>query len=111
MQRYSNPEVFLCPYYNVPGISNPKMSMAKEGVDKALPSSPASAIPQGLIRLTTRAPARSSASTPSSSPSSSRDNSLSPEPSSSLAPDAPRSDSERKADDYERIFDEMIDAE
>ncbi|PIL29707.1 hypothetical protein GSI_08145 [Ganoderma sinense ZZ0214-1] len=107
MQRYTNPEVFLCPYYNVPGISNPKMHMAKEGLAKSLPPSPDSAAsPQDL---TTLAPVQPSASTQSPSPSSSRDNSLSPEPSSPV-PDA-GSDSDRKKDDYERIFEELIDAE
>lgn len=46
-----------------------------------------------------------SAQNSSSSPSSSRDNSLSPEPS------LPDSDPKRKADDYKRIFEELIDAE
>ncbi|KAM5536679.1 hypothetical protein V8D89_009606 [Ganoderma adspersum] len=105
MQRYSNPEVFLCPYYNLPGISNPKMHMAKEGRNKAVPPSLSfRGTPQGL---TTQTPVRPSASAQnsSSSPSSSRDNSLSPEPSS------PNSDPERKVDDYKRIFEELIDAE
>ena len=48
---------------------------------------------------------QASAQNSSSSPSSSRDNSLSPEPSS------PDSDPKRKADEYKRIFEELIDAE
>ncbi len=118
MQRYSNPEVFLCPLYNAPGISNPKMHISEEG-RKTLRSSPGSGSTQGL---TTQTPVWPSvrphfsvrhgpelsltkflqASTQSSSP---QNNSPSSEPSSS------DSDSDRKVDDYDRIFEELINAE
>ena len=52
MQRYSHPEVFLCPYYNVPGISNPKMHISEEGFDQPPRFSPAFGASQGLTTLT-----------------------------------------------------------
>ena len=27
MQRYSHPDVFLCPSYNLPGVADPKMNL------------------------------------------------------------------------------------
>ncbi|KAI1785468.1 hypothetical protein LXA43DRAFT_1100253 [Ganoderma leucocontextum] len=91
MQRYSNPDVFLCPTYNVPGIANPKMHISEDGRPDKTPR-----YYPGLGSLTTPW-------SPSSSPSS--PNSPSPEPSS------PDSDYDRKVQDYDRIFEELINVE
>ncbi|KAI8992882.1 hypothetical protein BD414DRAFT_288516 [Trametes punicea] len=94
MQSYSHPDVFFCPLYNPPGVSDPLSSIMSGGSEPSS-SSPFSSPPMSPS---------SGPSTPgssSSTPSSSREGSLSP-PTSPSPPSASREGS-KKLQKYRRM--------
>ncbi|KAI0820049.1 hypothetical protein BC628DRAFT_935574 [Trametes gibbosa] len=95
MQSYSHPDVFLCPLYNPPGVSDPISSIIS-GESELWPSS-GSSTPK-TSRSTS--PATSSYSTPPTSP----ENSPSPPSTPSRSPQTPASmDESKKLQNYRRM--------
>ncbi|KAH9859124.1 hypothetical protein C2E23DRAFT_716696 [Lenzites betulinus] len=96
MQSYSNPDVFFCPLYNPPGVSDP-ISSILSGVSEHWPSSGYS------TPITSRSTSPSSAS-PYSTPPTSRENSPSPPPSPpSSSPTSPSKDGGKRLQKYRRM--------
>ncbi|RDX41801.1 hypothetical protein OH76DRAFT_1411792 [Lentinus brumalis] len=87
MQSYSNPDLFFCPLYNRPGMSDPKMNLCGSEEDTQL---------FGTTGSSAGSPSSSSPTSPCSSTNSSQTSSRSSSPS-------PSSGSERKLHKYKRM--------
>ncbi|RDX41799.1 hypothetical protein OH76DRAFT_1422907 [Lentinus brumalis] len=87
MQSYSNPDLFFCPLYNRPGMSDPKMNLCGSEEDTQL---------FGTTGSSAGSHSSSSPTSPCSSTNSSQTSSRSSSPS-------PSSASERKLHKYKRM--------
>ncbi|KAI0630078.1 hypothetical protein C8Q77DRAFT_1075484 [Trametes polyzona] len=74
MQSYSNPDVFFCPLYNPPGVSDPITSILSGAADEWVYSTPPTSRPASPIEYAspyaTPPDSRESSCAPPSSPSS-----------------------------------------
>ncbi|KAI0330973.1 hypothetical protein GY45DRAFT_1336445 [Cubamyces sp. BRFM 1775] len=99
MQSYSHPDVFFCPLYNPPGVSDPIASILSGESEHWNPS------PSCTPPSSRSASPSASASSPSSTPVSSRETSPSPptSPSSASSSSSTSSEGSKKLQKYRRM--------